>query len=535
MVVSRDRMKAQAAEALNYLKEEIYDLNELGEVDAMNLKEFIISGAAVWKIGYDYFPSLNREDGRVDAVNPSRMFFNPVTDPRISHDLRLIGELIDVPIDDLVAAFAQNEDDEKYIKKLYSEAEENIYDYVKAFPSQSKDQIDNLDFFLTQENNKVRLFEIWEFKREWRTYVHDYADASYTISNLPLEYFNQINQQRILEAQEEGRPQPPLIEARRKYEGVWYVKYLTPTGHILHEQESPYIHEGHPYILFLYPLIDGEVWGLVEDIIDQQRYINRLIALLDFIMGASAKGVLLVPEDSIPDDMNIEDFADEWSKFNGVVKIKQKPGQSIPQQISSNATNVGAHELLSMQLKMIQEISGVNSAIQGQAAKAGTPAALYDQQANLSSLNSQDMMTAFNHAIKKRDFKMLKTVLQFTQDKRYIQAKNSTYNLDTLELNPEEIRGLSFDVTMAMSTDTPSYRQVLDETLTRLLEGGHIDLPMYLKHTSLPFADKLLQEINNRQGQDPNKVINEAAGQMAMQENTGQNPEFQQMVEQMKQ
>ena len=41
---------------------------------------------------------------------------------------------------------------------------------------------------------------------------------------------------------------------------------------------------------------------VVEDIIDQQRHINRLISLIDFIMGSSAKGVLLVPDNVIHED-----------------------------------------------------------------------------------------------------------------------------------------------------------------------------------------------------------------------------------------
>ena len=43
---------------------------------------------------------------------------------------------------------------------------------------------------------------------------------------------------------------------------------------------------------------------LDQNIIDQQRYINRLITLIDFIMGASAKGVLVFPENAIPKGMN---------------------------------------------------------------------------------------------------------------------------------------------------------------------------------------------------------------------------------------
>jgi len=158
----------------------------------------------------------------------------------------------------------------------------------------------------------------------------------------------------------------PLIEYNRSYEVYWYVKYLSWQGYVLNEFETPYEYKSHPFSLLLYPLVDGEVWGFVEDIIDQQRYINRLITLLDFIIGSSSKGVLLVPEDSISDDFDINSIAQEWTKFNGVIKIKLKNGAAPPIQMATKSTNIGINELLAYQLKFLSEVSGVSGAVQGQ-------------------------------------------------------------------------------------------------------------------------------------------------------------------------
>ena len=86
-------------------------------------------------------------------------------------------------------------------------------------------------------------------------------------------------------------------------------------------------------------MVNGECWGLVEDLIDQQKMINRNMVMFDFMNSASAKGVLLVPEDCIPDDGSLEEIADEWTRYNGVIKIRTRTGAIIPQQISSNAIN----------------------------------------------------------------------------------------------------------------------------------------------------------------------------------------------------
>ena len=181
------------------------------------------------------------------------------------------------------------------------------------------------------------------------------------------------------EARTSGQPEETaqLIETEWSIMQTWRYRFFSPLGDLLDEGETPYWHGEHPYVFKLYPLIDGEVHAFVEDVIDQQRYINRLITMIDFIMGSSAKGVLLFPEDQIPDGMTIEDIADEWTKYNGIILFRPRPGSPMPQQIAVNATQVGAYEMLSLQMRLFEDISGVHGAIQSKAAQSGTPASLY--------------------------------------------------------------------------------------------------------------------------------------------------------------
>ena len=168
-----------------------------------------------------------------------------------------------------------------------------------------------------------------------------------------MQEIEAINRMRLEEAAQKGiAPEKvALIETEWFIDRYWYYRFFTPFGHTLDEGETPYWHGEHPYVFKLYPLMDGEIHSFVEDIIDQQRYINRLITLIDFIMGASAKGVLLFPEDQIPDGMSIEDVAEQWTRYNGIILFKPKPGGVLPQPISTNATTVGADELLNVQLR----------------------------------------------------------------------------------------------------------------------------------------------------------------------------------------
>ena len=173
----------------------------------------------------------------------------------------------------------------------------------------------------------------------------------------------------------------------------WRYSFLDMEGRVLREGVSPYA-DGHPYTFRAYPFIDGEIHSFVHDIIDQQRYANRLITLYDWVMRASAKGVLLLPEGCVEPN-NLQDVADQWGRFNGVIVYKPKAGGPEPHQVSANTANIGIGELLDIQLKMLEDVSGVTGALQGTVATNSMSGALYTQQTQNSLTALSDILDTF--------------------------------------------------------------------------------------------------------------------------------------------
>ena len=508
MVIARAKEDGSTSEMLSNALDSAHGVNKTTELDARAFEEFLLSGAPIQKLSYRFWHERNIEDLYVQNVNPQRAFFNSdVSDVRL-HDLRLIGEIIDTTLDDVIVNFAGNSSKKaKWIKEIY---QGGLADTSITQEGLTADKLDYLSFYIPTEKDKCRLFEVWEQRSAIRTFAHDPTEGTVKVVKTTLKEIAEINQGRINQAIEEGIPLVdengnstiPLIDAYEKPEKFWYVKFLTPTGDSLWEGETPYAHESHPYALALYPLLDGEVWGLVEDVIDQQRYINRLVIMMDFIISASAKGVLLVPEGAIPEDMDISDFSDEWSKFNGVIKYKpSKNFKDIPQQIAANSTNIGIQEMLALQMNYFQEIGGVHSAIQGKEAKSGTPSSLYAQQAQNATINSVDYMEVFNSFKESRDMKALKIITQYYKTERYLAIAGNIYAEEAAMYDPSRVQGLDFDVRVTQGMDTPVYRSIIDDTLMKLMEGGAIGIELFLEHTSMPFADKLLQSIRKNQAQ----------------------------------
>lgn len=499
VVYARSRDDQPLGEMLTNALQACHQLNRIRKIDINVVEELCLTGIACAKVRYGYWSTKNRTDGKIDLVNINRLFFNAdIEDPRLT-DIRRIGELHDYTFDDLVRNFATCREDVQALREIYGICHdhtklENLYENHAS-------RLQNLNFLYTNDLGKYRVIEVWERLGRWVLYIHDYADGTEEIyTELTMQEVEAINASRIEQGMAAGIAPDTvkLIYAREQYEYYWRVKYLTPNGYCIKETESPYAHEEHPYVLAAMPVIDGQFKAVLSDVIDIQRYINRLLTLLDFIIGASAKGLLMVPQECIPDDMDIQDFAREYVKTNGVILIKKGAYDKLPKQISMNGTNIGAWEMFAQEMNIMQQISGLNGAVQGQVPRANTPSSLYAQQAQNSMMNFVVLFENYNMFCEERDEKLLKVLMQYYTTRRYIGTNGKTAGEMAKFYEPEMAQKIEdFNLTAAKSNDTPVFRQMTDDLLMKLLESGRIPLEIFLNNCSLPGADKLLAEVKS--------------------------------------
>lgn len=518
--VARDRDEQKTGEMMSVAIQYVYQLNRLSEVDARMLEEFLISGMAICKSYYNWKAGKDKQDVWVDAVNMNRVFFDNSMEDVRHWDCSIIGEIHDVKLPDVISAFSTNEKRAAEIREIYkSHRDDAISSMIENL---SSERLDNLDFFTSGDPSLCRVIEIWRKESKPRYKCHDVLKGEYykieidELPNIKIE-----NEQRLEECLTNGISEDdvPFIEYEWFMDRFWYYRFLSPYGHILSEGESPYYHKEHPYSFKLYPFIDGEVHSFVSDVIDQQRYINRLITMIDFIMGASAKGVLMFPEDCIPDGMTKEEISDEWVRYNGVIYCKTKPGVQLPQQIATNSTNIGAFELLNIQLKLLDDISGIHGAMQGKDTSSNTAASLYAQQAQNSSINLIDIFESFKVFREDRDSKVMKLIQQYYQDTRYMNIAGKQYSDSAKIYHPEKVRNAEFDISISESSSSAVYRMISNDFLMKLFEQGSITVEQLLENGNFPFSDRLLQSLQSdkermMQGQMANGVPPELAGQI---------------------
>lgn len=496
---ARDRDEQHLGETMSTILQCNMQLNRMNEVYARSMEEFMISGFVVHRKWYGW--RNDKCDCWTDYVQPNNFFIdNNMRDFR-GWDVSLLGEVHDVSFETLCCQFAQNPEDYNRLKNIYRQAH-NRHSIAQNCEHFGYSRIENYDFLFTTDPTRCRVIEVWRKESKPRYRCHDYNNGD--VFKIEIDDYDElvakVNERRIQQGLSSGMPREeiPLIEAEWFIDDYWYYYYLTPFGDILREGETPYAHKSHPYTFRAYPFIDGEIHSFVSDVIDQQRYVNRLITMYDWIMRASAKGVLIFPEDCLPKGMDINDIADEWSRFNSVIAIK-KGAKQLPQQIANNSTNIGIAELLNMQLKLIEDISGVHGSLQGQTANSGTSGALYAQQTQNATTSLLDLLDSFSMFVVDGAYKDVKNMQQFYDSKRVFNIAGKSGA--EVEYDPQKISDVEFDLSIVESTSTPAYRQMANEFLMQIWQAGQISLEQLLENGDFPFADNLLQSLKTQQQQ----------------------------------
>ena len=514
---ARDRDEQKLGETMSTILQCNMQLNRMNEVNARSMEEFLISGFIVHRKSYGW--RNGKEDCWTDYVQPNNFFIdNNMRDFR-GWDVTCLGEVHDVSFGQLCEQFAHTPQEYRRLKDIYKWAarREYIASYAERF---GYSRLENYDFLLTSEPGRCRVIEVWRKEQKPRYRCHDYQNGDIfkiEVSDYE-EQVAQVNRERMQMAKEAGMPEDevPLIKATWFVDDYWYFYYLSPFGDILKEGETPFEHGSHPYVFKAYPFIDGEIHSFVADVIDQQRYTNRLITLYDWIMRASAKGVLLMPEDCLPDGVSMEDIAESWAEFNGIIVYKPSASRQVPQQVANNSTNIGITELLNLQLKFFEDISGVNGALQGKPGFSGQSASMYNQQVQNSTMALLDMLECFSQFTIDGAYKDVKNMQQFYDTKRVfnIAGKSGAQ----IEYDPKKIRDVEFDLSITESTSTPAYRQLANDWLMQLWQAQAISVEQLLEFGDFPFADELLQSIKSQKEQIEQGGMPEAISPQLMQQ-----------------
>ena len=361
--------------------------NELDELDSRALEEFLISGCCIQRVDTCHEPG-DTERVRVDNVNVNRLFVGTMNDTR-AWDCELIGQLHDLNIAQLLRRVAGgNQRKAAWVRRLYTDnAESRLADFTTRLGADTQLGTD----FWHASDGKCRAIEVWTLESREVIVCHNRHEGTLTVE--PCSALHRLKNR-------------PDITTRWDIATVWHCRWFSPMGDLLAEYDSPWPHGSHPFVIKLYPLTDGEVHAVVEDIIDTQKHVNRMISLLDQVMRTSAKGVLLFPETALPEGWTWEDARRCWSSANGLLPYNPRFSDAKPEQINANANNSSAYQMIELQMKLFEEISGVSGALQGKNPTV-VSANAYQLQSENANIALSDVYDTFQAFRRQRDRKVL--------------------------------------------------------------------------------------------------------------------------------
>lgn len=480
--------------------------------------EYIISSAAFARESWEERQEMH--DSYTDVINPYYMFWEGGSDPT-HQDIRMIGCLHDISPEEAYFRFAKPEygltiDDINEIFHV-GEAQSSLTRNTSQQQNEVND-LDNISFYRASDIGLLRVIEVWreEVKPRYQCYdplETEQIDKFFRCEKEDLPKVKEINRQRKAMYEKQGVPREKqlYITAREIVDKYWQFYYMAPNGRILCEGETPYDHKSHPFTMSLFPYVNGEVHSFMGAFRDQQKFINRMVMINDYAIRTAAKGMTFLPLSMKPDELTIEQYARQKSRFDAVFVYDDRKSRTgaKPEFYTHSAFNTGANEMLQTQLNMIHEVSGISGAMQGKTPLSGTSAARYAMEAQNATTTIYPLIKKFNGFEERVAMKKLITMQQFYEEGRDITPKKSEHQIF---YRANACRDVKAAVSIKNSAASAAFMQMGREVLDMLFQSRAIDARTYVKNLDAPFAEQILADMDQyeqqmMQGQMPEQPV----------------------------
>lgn len=509
-VVKCDSNDDRGTEIANFLTkclERVKNNNRAKSKDAMNFKEMLISGSPVYKAMWTNFGNTKKPDIKFRIVNRANFHINPGIVDYDLDNLHTITEIHNSSLNDIVGLFA-NGDYERgmeikaaYVKYYGDKRAQTVYSSQSWEGSQMRN---NMFQSYGSATGGYRYYEVWTAISDYEAITYDPLDGigtwtthKMTSSKKIKAMVDEANKERLQNIEGDIAEEDVLIRFKTDFVERWYAIYMTEWGMVLDVRESPYKTSKHPYV-FTPPDINGEVWGIVEEVLNAQLSLDRQILQADAIVANASKGVWLIPDTAIPDTHTEKSYIQEIKKVDGAVVYKVREGYEdmVPKQQYANSANVAGNvqQLIQMYANLVDEISGNYGAAQGRGDGQTKTATGYALESQNAGLNVRDILENFLTMLVDRDQLILDYIMEG-------YTRSDYQSILGLPLDPREIREHVFTIEQSKGTNSPAHRLALEQELLQLVYQQLLPFEIFLDISNNPVMNQAklkLQEYNKK-------------------------------------
>jgi len=395
-----------------------------------------------------------------------------------------------------------------------SSAEESAYgtDGIGRDADQPMDEAEHhLDYRIdgmtdsSYNRRRVRLIEVW-FRKPMnvkKIVQGDFAGEIYDDQN-----------QDMLNSVEAGNS-----VAANKLTMRMHCAVMTTKG-LCFLDESPYRHNKFPFTpIFCYRRDrDNMPYGVIRGMRDIQEDINKRASKALYILSSNK---IIMDEGAVAD---ITELAEEAARPDGI--IVKRPGKELRLDVDRNLSQ--AHlDLMSRDISMIQQISGVTDELMGRQTNAQSGKAVEARQEQ-GMMSTAKLFDNLRFATQIQGENQLSLVEQYFTDHKVFRITNQRGSADFVEVNdglPEhDIHRTKADFIISedewRATLRQSQAEQLMEMVTRLPpEVSIVMMDLIVEAMDIPNRDEIVKRIRQVTGQrDPDATELSPEEQAAMQE-----------------
>jgi len=296
------------------------------------------------------------------------------------------------------------------------------------------------------------------------------------------------------------------------------------TDTVLFEQErSDLPHGGHPYTGFFAQYTDGYWTSLLDDCKDIIIALNKASMFRELMMSASAKGLLIVDQNTLASsNYSVDDIAEAWTSVGGVIALKPKAGVTLDRAVTQ-VTNVAqnlqyVNELIRDYQAQLREIIGVNNAQVGKAS-SDTPTGRMRLEIQQGQAANGILFANFERTLHDFTRKTITMVAAMMRDKkpqvvRMIGNRHEEWiSLDVnedYELFADAVREGIFTLTLAPVEDDPQLNWANSAQMMQLAAAGAMPLDIAFKYSTIPDRMDIIRDL----AEYKTKTAREQAAQM---------------------
>lgn len=391
------------------------------------------------------------------------------------------------------------------VKYLAKETIQSIYDVKDTLIHDAPEVIN----FTDDDDNATRLrdefidaagnylvIEKWEKKKDKKTLVTDGADFREVDGEINDDVFAQL-----------GNGFAKTVTNRRKIMVTTVIPSIQNDKPIQRKEDKIGIGE-YPFVPTLCYKTGNKVYGIIDDLIDEQKRTNKSFAQIIEILGYSTKGVYFVKEGSVDEDQMEKNV----TRPGGIVNFT---GDTPPQYQQTASFPTGYGEIFKASERNLSRISGIVPALEGRAEFSGESGTKFAQKVEQAreqlAVIDRRYLDAFNYLCK-----LILRAIPKTYNFEYsFQVLEGDDQVQDIKINEQTLRGIVnnitddtavYDVNVEMIPEQATIRQAELAELTKMMaqvgpQFAALFASQWIRGTDIPEKDAMAERLELLSGQ----------------------------------